>query len=194
MHDRSRRKGCTVLCSCTRLSVKLRIRSMAVKRSEMYHYGYGKNTGEFNCFSISVQEIEILSHDMIGSVVCILTIYVLCMHQKRFLGYAITPSHSSITSSKSHDFTIRLSKHAEPEPSVWWKELGFGLNDVETDFLWVDRVRVSDTYNQGQDKNDHLSTEYSSDSCIAYVHSHRHTYRSIQQPPFSTMDKAYLKD
>lgn len=35
-------------------------------------------------------------------------------------------------------------QHPAPDPSLKWDTFGFGLNDVRTDFMWLDKVEVGD--------------------------------------------------
>lgn len=33
-------------------------------------------------------------------------------------------------------------RHVDPTPGIDWDSFGFGLNGVETDFMWMDRVKM----------------------------------------------------
>ncbi len=62
-------------------------------------------------------------------------------------------SSTNFPASKSSAF-IRKGSHEDPDPNLDFESFGFGLNGVDTDFMWIDTVEVDPASYTAEFSND----------------------------------------
>lgn len=64
-------------------------------------------------------------------------------HQRKSLLFALVWTSTFLLTSSVAAPSSYTTKHADPVPNVDWDSFGFGLNGVETDKMWLNRVPVT---------------------------------------------------